>query len=197
MHEQRILVAVLNWGLGHATRMQVLIREWLDQGKDVWIAADGDACEYLKQRFPQCTFVDDIPASHVHYDTHQLSKWRWYRGALQMHQLMLKDHRRCAEIVATHQIDLIVSDSRLGFYSKHVKSVMVTHQLTPIWPKGMARWGQYYLDRCLKRFQELWVPDREDHIFSGALSCTNKGFNIRFLGPLSRFKSPTISRTVY
>lgn len=197
MHEQRILVAVLNWGLGHATRTQVLIHDWVSQGKEVWIASDGEAHEYLKQRFPSCTFAHSIPSSSVHYDTLHLSKIRWYRGAWQMHRLIQKDQQRCSQLLSEHHFDLIVSDSRLGFYAKHVKSVIISHQLTPIWPQGIGGLGQRYLHRCMRRFQEVWVPDREDHHFSGDLSRSLKSLPTRYLGTLSRYSAPCIARPVY
>lgn len=197
MHEQRILVAVLNWGLGHATRTQVLIHDWMEQGKEVWIAADGEAQEYLKKRFPSCKFADFIPSSRVQFDTLHPSKLRWFHGAWQMHRLIQKDQQRCKELLSELAIDLIVSDCRLGFYARHVKSVLLTHQLSPIWPRGLAAVGQHYLHRCMQRYQELWVPDREDHFFSGDLACSNKNLPVRYLGPLSRFTAPSIARPVY
>ena len=49
----RILVAPLNWGLGHASRSAALIRR-LNQSK-IWIASDGFPLEYLKALFPNLT----------------------------------------------------------------------------------------------------------------------------------------------
>ena len=37
----RILVAPLDWGLGHATRCIPIIRELVEQGVDIWLAGEG------------------------------------------------------------------------------------------------------------------------------------------------------------
>ena len=42
----RILIAPLDWGLGHATRCIPIIREILNQGIEVWLAGE-DAQEKL------------------------------------------------------------------------------------------------------------------------------------------------------
>jgi hypothetical protein len=52
----RILVAPLDWGLGHATRCIPIIRELLSRGCEVWLAGEGAQEHLLKEEFPQ-TFV--------------------------------------------------------------------------------------------------------------------------------------------
>src|SRR6476660_2088115 len=52
----KILVAPLNWGIGHASRMIPVIQELLKQGAEVMIAADGMPCEFLKKEFPDLRF---------------------------------------------------------------------------------------------------------------------------------------------
>ncbi|NBT87907.1 MAG: hypothetical protein EBT51_06315, partial [Flavobacteriaceae bacterium] len=48
-----ILVAPLNWGLGHATRCIPIIRKLVKHGYDVVIASDKGALNLLKQEFPE------------------------------------------------------------------------------------------------------------------------------------------------
>jgi len=52
----RILVAPLNWGLGHATRCIPIIQLLQERGCDVVLASDGPALALLKDAFP------DLPA---------------------------------------------------------------------------------------------------------------------------------------
>ena len=49
----RILVAPLDWGLGHATRCIPVIYELLGQNIDVWLAGEGSQEILLKKEFPQ------------------------------------------------------------------------------------------------------------------------------------------------
>ena len=50
--KKRILVAPLNWGLGHASRCIPIIRKLLDRSAEVVLAADGRPYEFLKNEFP-------------------------------------------------------------------------------------------------------------------------------------------------
>ena len=47
--KKRILVAPLNWGLGHATRCIPIINTLLEFGFEPIIASDGPALELLKK----------------------------------------------------------------------------------------------------------------------------------------------------
>ena len=53
--KQVILVAVLDWGLGHATRCIPVIRQLIQQGFEVVIAGNGDSLKLLKEEFPNIT----------------------------------------------------------------------------------------------------------------------------------------------
>src|SRR5687767_1615057 len=53
----RILVAPLDWGLGHATRVIPIIRELLDLDADVWLAGEGAQEQLLKAEFPSLPFL--------------------------------------------------------------------------------------------------------------------------------------------
>ena len=55
--EPLILVAPLNWGLGHATRCIPIIKELLAEDCRVIIAADGPIENLLKNEFPALTFI--------------------------------------------------------------------------------------------------------------------------------------------
>ena len=55
--KMKILVAPLDWGLGHATRCIPIITELIKQGHEVILAADGASGELLKQEFPTVLFV--------------------------------------------------------------------------------------------------------------------------------------------
>ena len=48
----RILVAPLDWGLGHATRCIPIIQALLKNGADVWLAGEGKIGYLLKTEFP-------------------------------------------------------------------------------------------------------------------------------------------------
>ena len=53
----RILVAPLDWGLGHATRCIPVVRELLVQGCEVFLASEGRQSDLLQTEFPQITVL--------------------------------------------------------------------------------------------------------------------------------------------
>ena len=50
---KNILVAPLNWGLGHATRCIPIINELINEGYNPIIASDGVALQLLQKEFPK------------------------------------------------------------------------------------------------------------------------------------------------
>ena len=52
----KILIAPLNWGLGHATRCIPLIRQYIAQGDDVVLGGDGESIMLLRRTFPNFRF---------------------------------------------------------------------------------------------------------------------------------------------
>jgi hypothetical protein len=65
---KKILVAPLDWGLGHATRCTSLIRKLEMEGHEVWIGATGSGLAFLKKQFPKNNFLGDIPAYNILYN---------------------------------------------------------------------------------------------------------------------------------
>ena len=69
IYQKRILFAVLNWGLGHATRSAVIIRQLLQQNNEVTIVSTGLAQQFLKEQFPQLSH-HELPAREIIYPAH-------------------------------------------------------------------------------------------------------------------------------
>jgi UDP:flavonoid glycosyltransferase YjiC (YdhE family) len=69
-----VLVAPLDWGLGHATRCIPIIKELIKQGVTVIIAASGAQKTLLKQEFPGLKYLE-IPGYHIRYKQGILLKW--------------------------------------------------------------------------------------------------------------------------
>ncbi|MBK7410275.1 MAG: hypothetical protein IPJ40_20790 [Saprospirales bacterium] len=84
---KRILIAPLNWGLGHATRSIPIIRELIKQGHEVWLASDGRALDLLKREFP------DLPALELpEYDVRYPKKWLLQLPIVQMPKVTYGHH---------------------------------------------------------------------------------------------------------
>ncbi|MGD9995256.1 MAG: hypothetical protein AB7S69_18290 [Salinivirgaceae bacterium] len=190
--KETILLAPLNWGLGHATRCVPIIRGFLNDGHRVLLAGNGASLDFLKQEFPKLTSVS-LKTYSMRYSK---SGSLFLILLLQMPLFLtssLWEYYQLKKLIRKHGLTQVVADNRYGLWNKKVRSVLITHQLFIQLPKylgfmspllhGFTRW-------LIHRFDECWVPDYENSetSLSGALSHGKPlPENVRFIGPLSRF----------
>ena len=82
----KILIAPLDWGLGHATRSIPLIKTLLSEGCEVLIASDGPVWILLHQEFPALTFLN-LQGYRIEYAKQK--KWLPIKIALQVPGLLI------------------------------------------------------------------------------------------------------------
>jgi len=64
--DKKVLVAPLNWGLGHATRCIPIINALIHEGIEPVIASDGVALSLLKKEFPELQ-TKELPSYNIEY----------------------------------------------------------------------------------------------------------------------------------
>jgi UDP:flavonoid glycosyltransferase YjiC (YdhE family) len=64
--KKKIIVAPLNWGLGHASRCVPIIEILLAQNFTPVVASDGKALLFLQQEFPELEHIV-LPSYHIKY----------------------------------------------------------------------------------------------------------------------------------
>lgn len=186
-----VLVAVLDWGLGHATRSIPVVRELIKQNARVLIAGDGSSLSLLKQEFPDLKFYE-LPAYAIRYPQAGSMVWTIAKQFAHLQKVIQHEFKVVAEIVDDENVDAIISDNRYGCFAPSIPSILICHQLNLQLPSGW-RWMKFVVDALhnhyLKRFTEIWIPDMPDAglSFSGALSQTNFS-NTKRIGILSRFE---------
>ena len=186
----RILVAPLDWGLGHATRCIPIINELIFQNCEVFIAAEGSGFFLLKKEFPSIVFLR-IHSYKIKYSRHK--KWLPLKLFIQFPGIIFsiwKENVWLKKIVNKYNIDAVISDNRFGMYSKKIPSVYITHQLLiktgNVFSEKIVQQLHYYF---IKKFNTCWVPDFKESGFAGELSHPeNIPSNILYIGPLSRFE---------
>ncbi|RAJ18125.1 glycosyltransferase [Olleya aquimaris] len=188
--KKRILVAPLNWGIGHATRCIPIINGLLDEGFSPIIASDGEALQLLQKEFKDLIFVE-LPGYNIRYSkTKSTFKWLLFLQLLKIRKAIKAEHKLIRKIVHDYAIEGIISDNRLGVYSSKVPSVFMTHQLNVL--SGMTTKISTKLhDNYLKKFDECWVPDFDgEPNLSGKLSHNfkSKELTIKYIGAISRLK---------
>ena len=192
----KILVAPLNWGLGHASRCVPLVQRLLDEGHEVVLGGDGDSLTLLRKHFPKQRYTYLAPLN-MRYSTGNRQVWAMLKALPQLMFWSLKDHTMLQAILREEHFDQIISDNRFGFYNKQVECVYITHQLHIMLPRGW-RWAESLASRMharvYTRFNKVWVPDYEERRESLAGDLSHNGTKVEYIGPLSRFAGIPESR---
>lgn len=187
--KKNILVAPLNWGLGHATRCIPIIRELQQHGFMPIIASDGTALALLKKEFPELMHLE-LPSYQIEYANKAKDfKWKLLKNSPKTVHAILKEKKIVKKWVTDFDLCGIISDNRLGLYSKKIPSVFITHQLTVL--SGKTTWISSKIHQFfIKNFKECWIPDFEKNVnFSGKLGhLKNHSLNLKYIGILSRLE---------
>ena len=184
-----ILITPLNWGLGHATRCIPIIKALQDNNYIPIIASDGIALDLLRKEFPYIQTLE-LPSYHIEYAKNAKNfKWKLIKNLPKMIVAILDEKKIVNSWIRKHDIDGIISDNRLGVFSKKVPSVFITHQLnvmTGNTTRFTSKCHQYFI----KKYNECWVPDTNETInLTGELGhLNNHKLNLKYIGPLSRMR---------
>ncbi|MEQ8705140.1 MAG: glycosyl transferase family 28 [Phaeodactylibacter sp.] len=184
----RILIACLDWGLGHAARSLPIADRLQALGAQPVLASAGAAGAFLQAERPDLEYIP-LPAYAIHY-RHSSMVANIAVQAPKLARVAWQEHRMIQRYIDEQQLSGIISDNRFGVFSDKVPSVFLTHQLRPIMPYP---WLQLLTNRLMQvfvqRFQECWVPDLPDgNGLSGRLSHPPlAGMPTYYVGWLSRF----------
>jgi len=187
-----VLVAPLDWGLGHATRCIPLINLLLQKGCKVIIAAEGIQKELLKPEFSNVIFVD-IPGYRIKYTNSK--RLFALKIAAQIPKILLairREKKWLHRFLKNNKVDVIISDNRYGFTHSKVTSVFITHQLLIRAPfafieKILLKFNY----RLIRKFSLCWVPDEKGgQNLAGALSHPPQMplTEVKYIGGLSRLE---------
>lgn len=184
---KNILVAPLNWGLGHATRCVPIIQELLNNGFNPIIASDGVALALLKKEFPDLIALE-LPSYNIEYSKKgENFKWKLLKNSPKTIKGILSEHKIIEKWIKEYQLIGVISDNRLGLYTNKVPSVFITHQLKVM--SGNTTWLSSKIHSIIiNKYKECWVPDAEGTPnLSGKLGhIENTNLKIKYLGILSR-----------
>lgn len=191
----KILVAPLDWGLGHASRCVPIVQFLVEQGFDVIIGGSGGSLAYLQKRFPNLVSVE-LPSAKMSYGKHGMVSLPFMFSMLRFARNIRMEHRELEKIVAEKSVDYVFSDNRLGLYSSLVPSFYMTHQLnfdTGFLNGFSAKMMKHLHQRYINKYRCCFVPDVGGELsLSGKMS--DSEFEVRHLGPLSRFYGKTVER---
>ena len=191
--KKKIIVAPLNWGLGHASRCVPIIHLLLKNKYTPIIASDGNALAFLRKEFPSLDFLK-LPAYDIEYAKNlklslllQLPKiWNAVKKEQKLIQKFIDENK---DVVG------VISDNRFGVRNENIPSVYITHQMNVL--TGFTSFFTSKIHQIIiKKFDECWIPDNHKSEFSGKLSIFKHNFNSKFIGVLSRFKKESIPELI-
>ncbi len=192
---KRILVAPLNWGLGHATRSIPIINALIANNFEPVIASDGEALKLLKKEFPQLQVLE-LPSYNITYSKKANSfKLKLIKDSPSLLKTIKREKNVTESLIKSENISGIISDNRFGVRDKNIPSAFITHQLRVL--SGSTTWlSSKFHQKIISKFDECWVPDHTGtRNLSGDLGHI-EGFesSIKYLGPLSRFEKKDLQK---
>lgn len=185
----RVLVAPLNWGIGHATRCIPIIKQLQENGYTPIIASDGEALKLLQKVFP-AVISYELPSYKVTYAKKELFfTIKLLCQIPKFIKIFREERKKTEELVIAEHIDTIISDNRFGVFNKEIHNIYITHQL-----RVKSGWSTFLSSKLhqkiITNFDECWVPDiQEKPNLSGDLSHNIKlKIPVTYIGILSQFQ---------
>lgn len=184
---KKVIVAPLDWGLGHATRDVPVIHHLREAGNEVILVADGRPYDFLSRRFPDLKIIR-CPGYNITYPKSDQFMVHMAKSGPRIAKA-LREERQAAERIAEETgAVIIISDNRLNFRSSRTKNIFMTHQLRvkagPLTFAASALHRKFY-----SKFDELWIPDHagKNNIAGDLSFLKSPKKNYRYIGPLTRF----------
>jgi UDP:flavonoid glycosyltransferase YjiC (YdhE family) len=200
-----VLIAPLDWGLGHATRCIPVVNELIKQGALVTIAASGSQRALLIRQFPSLEFIE-IPGYEIRYEKGFLLKWGLVFRLRTILKKIKEENKWLETVLKKRNFDVIISDNRYGLYNKKSYCLFITHQLSiqsgwqskqsaGRWPLAVGRWLDEKIlkwnYRLIEKFSCCWIPDwNGENSLAGNLSHPKvlPEIPVKYIGILSRLK---------
>ncbi|MDA8094726.1 MAG: glycosyltransferase [Betaproteobacteria bacterium] len=203
MERLRVLFAVHDWGLGHATRGLVLIRALLTRGHEVTVVCAGRAAALLRQELgASCTFVElrDIPKPlsrraflfYIRMSLAMPAVFETFRREQRLVETLCRDRR----------FDRIISDSRLGVHHPVIPSYFLFHsprQIIPGRPRALETFVERNQRALLFKARKILVPDDDEDGLAGELchhlACDWQN-RLEYIGILSRIRKQDLPQDI-
>lgn len=187
--QKKILIAPLDWGLGHAARCIPIIKKLLERNVEVFLGGSGNSGKFLQMEFPNLPY-EEIPGYEVSYSLKlpmSIAMLRQVPGILRSIQ---QEKKWLDEKIEKDKIDIVISDHRYGLHNKKANCIFIGHQLF------ISAGGNELLEPVLwkvnksyiEHFDICWIPDIPDDLnAAGKLSHKSDiPFKHSFIGLLSR-----------
>ncbi len=191
-YSKKILVAPLDWGLGHTSRCIPIIQHLLQLGATVYVAVNNTQKAYLQQEGLAVNYLI-LEGYNVQYKFNNMGL-NIISQSIKILSSIKREHKWLQEIIKQHNFNGIISDNRYGLYTNKIPCVFITHQLqiqAPYFKRLINKINHFYI----QKFTQCWVPDNSgDLSIAGNLSTLPLQHTL-YIGPLSRFTNLLFNAT--
>ena len=195
---KKVLVAPLDWGLGHATRCIPIIKILRDCNAEVLVGAEGSAALLLNREFPN---IQILPLKGYRIKYAKSKAFFFFNILLQLPKIaraVTYEKKWLDKIIESEKIDIVISDNRLGLSNQKIPCYFITHQLH-------IKSGFSFSDKIIQKinysyinqFTACWVPDLENEDnYAGELSHPKilPQVPVKYVGLLSRFQKSDVQK---
>jgi uncharacterized protein (TIGR00661 family) len=186
----RILVAPLDWGMGHSARCVCIINALQTAGATVIVACNDAQRQFLSMELSDVNFVHLQGYEIAYANSNALLELKIIAQIPKILHRIKSENKWLDKVIAEQKVDAVISDNRYGLYSTKIPCIFITHQIfiqAGIGKKLLENINAYFLNK----FSECWIPD-VDNVnlnLSGILSHGKSGIKrSKFIGPFSRFE---------
>ncbi len=191
---KKILISPLNWGMGHVSRCIPLIKKLAKQNNQIFIACSNSQRIVFESYFEK----DIVYILHEEYPFRFRGRGNFIFDVLMNSNELKKRYKsefiEVKNIIQNYGINIVISDHRYGFRSKHCISIFMTHQLLLPLPWYFIG-GQYWHKKQVSKFDFQWIVDNENNRLAGKLSNKSDYPNALYIGNLSRFCEVSSDKT--
>ena len=181
IENQTIFYSVLNWGVGHATRSIPIIKHYLGLGNKVILFSDGEGETMLRDSFSDLT-IHTLPSYKIKYKSKNFLFLFIILQSFTRFWIIYREQLHIRRYKKIYEPTVVISDNRYGCYLTGIKNYFITHQLKLVTVNFIERISQRFVDRLIKPFDELWIPDIESVKLSAAMTDVKISIPKRWIG---------------
>jgi uncharacterized protein (TIGR00661 family) len=196
-----IFYAVLNMGLGHASRSLPIIRALLQKNFYITIGSSGRSLTFLEQELPTANFVE-LPDYQFDYSRKGVTIGGILKRLPNFFSSVVQEKAHVQQLVKNQNFNLIISDNRYGCHAPEIPSLFLSHQLRFIAPPGLRAFeflGFWFNRYFHKNFTSILIPDESNEregVISGRMSRITSASHYQFCGILSSLSRKNLEEDI-
>lgn len=183
--DKTVIVAPLDWGMGHLTRCLPIVQMFLKENCQVVFAGTEFQCDWMKKECPLIV-TEKIEGYRIRLDTEKSTYWQMLIQSAKMLASIKNESQIADSLSKKHKADFIVSDNRYGFKADSTYNIFLTHQLSPPIPKLRVAVTKKIV-KWVNQFDECWIQDLKEDKLCPDLNEVELEIPKNFIGWSNRF----------